>query len=287
MGALAERAYVAQAPMNGCRSAGPHEQQCSAQIRGDYHAHYVIHTNPAKGEQIVAIRGTAAWDDVRADLDTNMVQDPHLLVKVHSGFHKYAQAVFADVVAHSRLDRKYRTYITGHSLGGAAALLVGLYLYVDKVDYQVEGVYTFGQPKVFDNEGTTSWPFFSRRVFRVVDCADVVPIVPTGEAAFDNIFRLSIFGEERLRSYQHMGQSLLLMDRGRFWMPGQIELERDLPDNIKSTLASLVGRRPLDHGIAHYRARLRDLPGELDDSLVVNPDRTFPCSKPSLQSAAN
>ena len=147
-----------------------------------------------------------------------------------------------------------------------------------KVDYDVAGVYTFGQPKVFDNRGTTSWPFFARRVFRVVDCDDVVPIVPTASGKLESVLKVSLFANARLSDYQHMGQSVVLMDNGEFWMPG-IELERSLGANIQDTLVDLLRGQPIDHSISRYRARMGALPKPPLEPDPVDPATAFHCSR--------
>lgn len=243
-----------------------------------YTAAYLIETDDSTHEQIVAIRGTANMDDVLSDLGTTKTRDPELDVAVHSGFQKFTQAIYDDIKKNHRLNPNYKTITTGHSLGGAAALLLGLYLYVDTSEqYQVAGVYTYGQPKVFDNSGTTSWPFFARRVFRVIDCDDVIPILPTNSSKVNSVVKVSFFASDRLDDYQHMGQSLLLMDRGNFWMPGSIELERSLTRNIEGTIANLVEGQPIDHSISQYILRIRPTVGLA--ATPLNPATSFPCSR--------
>ncbi len=155
---------------------------------------YLIETDDAAREQVLAIRGTANLADAVTDLGTSKGWDPNLEVPVHSGFQRFAQTIFDDIEQNHRLNPADHIFVTGHSLGGAAALLVGLYLYVDeKANYDIAGVYTFGQPKVFDNRGTTSWPFFARRVMRVVDCDDVVPIVPTSSGKLESVLKVTLF----------------------------------------------------------------------------------------------
>ncbi len=240
---------------------------------------YLIETDADAREQVLAIRGTANLADAVTDLGTSKGWDPYLEVPVHSGFASFAQTIFEDVERNHRLNPADRIFVTGHSLGGAAALLVGLYLYVDaKVDYDVAGVYTFGQPKVFDNRGTTSWPFFARRVFRVVDCDDVVPIVPTASGKLESVLKVSLFANARLSDYQHMGQSVVLMDNGEFWMPG-IELERSLGANIQDTLVDLLRGQPIDHSISRYRARMGALPKPPLEPDPVDPATAFHCSR--------
>ncbi|KAJ7557290.1 hypothetical protein O6H91_05G120800 [Diphasiastrum complanatum] len=79
-----------------------------------------------------------------------------------------------------------KLYITGHSLGGALACLYPALLFCKKEDQvtdRLDGVYTFGQPRVggkefshFMDEKLCAEP--RSRYFRVVYCSDLVPRVP-------------------------------------------------------------------------------------------------------------
>jgi hypothetical protein len=246
----------------------------------DYHALYLIETDDERREQIVAIRGTSNLADVLTDLGTRKVSDETLGVAVHSGFRRFARAIYQDIARHHRLRQDYRIFTTGHSLGGVGALLLGLYLYLDRdASYEVAGVYTFGQPKVFDNKGATSWPRFAGRVLRVVDCGDPVPILPTGESKIDSLVQLSFFDTARRANYQHLGQSLLLMDDGRFWMPGGVEVERDLTKAVEDAVIETVNGHEIDHGMRAYLARLDRLFAPGAPPIAVNPALSFQCSR--------
>ncbi|KAJ7557289.1 hypothetical protein O6H91_05G120700 [Diphasiastrum complanatum] len=116
-------------------------------------------------------------------------------------------------------NKNARLYITGHSLGGALACLYPALLFckqVDQVTDRIDGVYTFGQPRVGNKE-------FSRfvneklcspdnRYFRVVYCNDMVPRVPFDDPVsqfkhsglcwyFDSFYSGSIISEEPNKNY--------------------------------------------------------------------------------------
>lgn len=272
MACFSSRAYQEK---NG--NSGPSAQQCPpAEFAGfdisppfapswtDAEGHqrptqYLVATNPVTRQQIVAIRGT--WtqtdDDAKTDLMIAKAWDPKLRVMAHSGFLKYAQTVYADLVSRRLLQPGYQVLVTGHSLGGAVALLIGLYLYIDAPDgVRIEGVYTFGQPRVFDNFGTTSWPEFSQRVLRTVDCADPVPTVPTGDDLVNSFFTGTYLGNREGAAYQHLGEQLILLD-GAYWMPGSVDLFRPRKSVVNGTLDELFHHLPTDHDIAQYLARLQ------------------------------
>ena len=210
--------------------------------------------------QVVAVRGTANRGDALIDLGTRRIPDPHLEVGVHEGFSRVAQAIYAQIKERHLLNPAKPVVVTGHSLGGAVALLLGMYLDAKRPDrFTVKAIYTFGQPKVFANDGVTSSPTMNRTILRVVNCGDPVPIVPISQSRLAHLGRFDVGGDNRLTDYQHLGASLILMDGGRFWMPGSVELERDLPGTASNLLADLLGHRQNEHAMNEYVERIASL----------------------------
>jgi triacylglycerol lipase len=69
--------------------------------------------------------------------------------------------------------------VTGHSLGGAIALILTNYIY--KEGYKVERLVTFGQPKVTDDKTNHRYKVANpdyKKITRVVRENDPVPMVP-------------------------------------------------------------------------------------------------------------
>lgn len=82
-----------------------------------------------------------------------------------------------------------KLFITGHSLGGALAVLyAGMLYYFGEyaVADKIAAVYTFGQPRVGDEQfGKFMLERLSvERFFRVVYCNDIVPRLPFDDALF-------------------------------------------------------------------------------------------------------
>jgi hypothetical protein len=142
---------------------------------------------------VLAFRGTQVDDFWSSVLDFSVdahflpVPDPHGDL-VHAGFLAALGEVWAPVETHLRDEqaRKSRPlWITGHSLGAALATLAANRC-CDDPSLRLQGVYTFGSPRVGD-------PGFGARirvpVFRFRNDSDLVPHLPLG-VVFRHVGRL-------------------------------------------------------------------------------------------------
>ena len=84
-----------------------------------------------------------------------------------------ASTIYRDIKP--RLKRVYTTYLTGHSLGGAAAAILGTYLLDDK--YKLGRIFTFGQPKFTNQAGALAYRHLP--LVRVMNQNDVVALWPS------------------------------------------------------------------------------------------------------------
>ncbi|MFT6153886.1 MAG: hypothetical protein ACJA0E_001605 [Bermanella sp.] len=150
--------------------------------------------------QMIAVRGTANLQNVMVNLDVNFVLDKALNIHVHQGFALAAWAVYQDVK--SQLDKNMLVQTTGHSLGGAVAVLLAMYLQKD--GYNVQPFITFGQPKVSNISGVNAFPDLS--LTRVVTPEDIVPLVPP----------LSPLQLTNLDIYWHSGKELILLEKHKY-----------------------------------------------------------------------
>ncbi|KAI3891520.1 hypothetical protein MKX03_029043 [Papaver bracteatum] len=101
-----------------------------------------------------------------------------------------------------RKNEKAKVIVTGHSLGGALAVVFPTVLAFHKEDWmleRIEGIYTFGQPRIGDDKTgefvKEQFRINGIKYFRYVYCNDIVPRVP-----FDNKSLL----------YKHFGTCLYL-----------------------------------------------------------------------------
>jgi hypothetical protein len=237
--------------------------------------------------QVVAVRGTDNRGDAIVDLTTQRVRDDRLLqVEVHGGFQRMAMAILEDLQRNRRLDPARPVIFTGHSLGGAVAVLLGAYMILaEPPEVRVAGIYTFGQPKVFGNDGANLLDTVSARIVRVVTCGDPVPIVPVSQKWMDQFYRGDVGTASRLTDYEHVGRLVLLMPGGHFWTRGTGDIERGLPNLVTRTLADLLAERNYEHGIVLYRERIREV-SDLRTARPFAPEGTDPCDVASQQVAS-
>ena len=132
---------------------------------------------------LVAFRGTEPKQILDWLDDAQIRQAPWGTsgAKVHDGFAKALNAVWGAIgVLPERLQNRGNktVWITGHSLGGGIAELCGARAAME-AGIPVQGVYTFGQPRVGDGSFATAVEnAIGGRIFRHIKHRDVVPRVP-------------------------------------------------------------------------------------------------------------
>ena len=118
---------------------------------------------------ILIFRGTANTKNVWTDADMRMWHDEELDLYLHRGFRDAADIIYKDIK--NKYELEPTVYLTGHSLGGAIAQIIGIWLH--KEGYNVQ-IYTFGSPKV-----TTTFLFNEPNHWRVAVRSDPVPYMPS------------------------------------------------------------------------------------------------------------
>ena len=158
---------------------------------------YIVLTDDSTKSHYVSIRGTANSHNAMQDINFFKDKSERLGIYLHTGFHRTAEIIADDLL--SRLEEDYKVCVTGHSLGGAVAVIVSWYL--DHANFNIGECVTFGQPKVTDSHGIRTMRDKIKHT-RVVNETDVVPLVPPT-------------GTHRHR-YAHSGKLIKLLDDGKF-----------------------------------------------------------------------
>ncbi len=168
----AKRSNAAYDPVADIRKAYPLTTRAVTVQSVD--VRYFIETDMANRTQTISIRGTAEKPNVWEDVETALVPDAVLGIPLHRGFQRDAKAVLADSTPYLRKDFPLR--ITGHSLGGAVAVILAEYY--AKEGYDVERLVTFGQPRVTTRMTQDDLDTLLSITTRVVNDLDVVPMIP-------------------------------------------------------------------------------------------------------------
>ena len=168
---VADAAYRGQAEIENILAAQNYTLTARGELPG-YGVSYLLATSDSMRQQILAVRGTSNVENALVDVAFQLLPNEHTGIKLHQGFALSADYIYEKV--RPRLNRDYRINTTGHSLGGAAALALAMYLDAD--GYDVGKVITFGQPKLTNMSGSRRYAHLD--VTRVVTSKDLVPLMP-------------------------------------------------------------------------------------------------------------
>lgn len=140
---------------------------------------------------ITAFRGTqpAQIRDWLSDVTTPPWPGPARKGFVHYGFGEALESIYPSVLsALTELrDSNQSVWFTGHSLGGALAMLAGCKLHFEAPGLLADGIYTYGQPRTCDRILAAAHDkAFARRMYRFVNNNDIVPHLPP-EPAFHHV----------------------------------------------------------------------------------------------------
>lgn len=131
-------------------SAGQGARDCYDYATGETEhrrreCYYVYYETSPEGNKYedVFVRGTTVWSDVFGNLYFYKVYDEELGMYIHNGFLSKATQTIDDM--QPLLSKEAEITLSGHSLGGAVAAIVGLKL--RRRGFNVTGIYTFGAPK--------------------------------------------------------------------------------------------------------------------------------------------
>jgi hypothetical protein len=136
---------------------------------GDQKDEVAFEVKQENGITIIIIRGTANASNVQSDIDVRLVKDGRLSIYLHKGFRDASLGVMEIIDRDHTIE--HTVYITGHSLGGAVAQIIGMWLH--KRNHNVQ-IFSFGSPKVSSQILSGGQPTH----WRVVRLSDPIPFTP-------------------------------------------------------------------------------------------------------------
>lgn len=212
---------------------------------------------------VLAFRGTEAnsWKDVKTDLRARFYKGEHG-VKVHTGFRDAYRQVSEQVRdAVDNLPDGSTLYITGHSLGGALAVLATRELERDSL----AACYTFGSPRVGDEEFGEA---IRAPIYRVVNAADGVPRVPPSWTTYCIAFLVSFVRpswaealERNFCGYLHQGDMRYLTACDNDVSKLKVIPNLSMPFRVFRLARRVIGRgfsiAGKDHRVSEYQGKLK------------------------------
>jgi len=148
-----------------------HAEYCKAiyDIGGDQKDEVAFEVIQDNGISIIVIRGTANEANVLSDIDVRLVEDVRTGLYLHKGFRDAAISVMQIIDNEHTIE--HTVHVTGHSLGGAVAQIIGMWLHKRGKNVQV---FSYGSPKVSSQVLSSGQPSH----WRVVRLSDPIPMSP-------------------------------------------------------------------------------------------------------------
>lgn len=171
------------------------------------HVVFFIATNHQTKSQVIVIRGTSNIENALIDVALRLKHQKTLGIDLHEGFSLAAKGVLRAI--RSQILPTYAIKVTGHSLGGAVALVLGMHLKVG--GFTNLQVITFGQPRVTNKEGAIR--FAGLDVIRFATEDDLVPLVPPVDMSELDIKTV----------YWHIGKEMLLLDGNKYAVLDEVQ----------------------------------------------------------------
>jgi len=158
-----------------------HAEYCKSiyDLGGDQKDEVAFEVIQDNGISIIVIRGTANEANVLSDIDVRLVKDVRTGIYLHKGFRDASLGVMEIIDRDHTVE--HTVHVTGHSLGGAVAQIIGMWLHTRGKNVQI---FSYGSPKVSSQvlpEGQpTHW--------RVVRRSDPIPFTPPWPYAHTGLF---------------------------------------------------------------------------------------------------
>ncbi len=221
------------------------------------------------GFVVIAFRGTKDFNNWMTDLKATPVSFPWIFDRgpdvgdIHAGFGHALRDAWDKI--RDALDNLIPTpdvapgmtqqptlWLTGHSLGGALAVLAGaaFSMWSDAPIRSVNGIYTFGQPRVGLYKFCGNYDhLLNRRTFRFVNNQDLVPRVPFRGWDYADVGRMIHFtsnGTPRLESWEWTNFLSRTFDSFKEFFDIAGHAQTDVADHAMSGYANLVRTKAAD-----------------------------------------
>jgi hypothetical protein len=162
-----------------------HAEYCKAiyDSGGDQKDEVAFEVKQDNGISIIVIRGTANNANVLSDIDVRLVDDARTGIKLHKGFRDVAVTIMQIIDTSMKTNKgivqgqtltyplEHTVHVTGHSLGGAVAQIIGMWLHKRGKNVQV---FSYGSPKVSSEVLSGGQPTH----WRISNPVDPVPWTP-------------------------------------------------------------------------------------------------------------
>ena len=158
-----------------------HAEYCKAiyDSGGDQKDEVAFEVKQDKGITIIIIRGTANKSNVQSDIDVRLVSDARTGIYLHKGFRDASTTIMQ--ILDESYTIEHTVHVTGHSLGGAVAQIIGMWLHKRGKNVQI---YSYGSPKVSSQVMSGGQPTH----WRVVRLSDPIPFTPPWPYAHTGLF---------------------------------------------------------------------------------------------------
>lgn len=211
---------------------------------------------------IVAFRGSSNIKNWISDFDAAQVGYGKCSgCNVHHGFYTSYMTVSSSVKAQlTTLVSKYRNapiYVTGHSLGGAIAIVAALDIH-STYGNSIK-LYTFGEPRVGNGAFASFVNSQIPDTFRVIHYADIVPHLPPVASNYKHT-NYEVWYTEDMRSYKVCNSEDPSCSDSR--VPNLSTSDHDISNYIK--IVAVAEDKPLTKMIKNLRKALDTLSSAVD-----------------------
>jgi len=152
---------------------------------------------------IIAFRGTVSdnftnwFTDIQVKTESN-----GSFGRVHKGFREALDSIWGEIAGNIPKDEKRNLHLTGHSLGGALALLAGTWFAEEYPENFVKEIITFGQPRIGDKKFRQHFnkSYLNNRVYKFANSNDLITVAPPylrKIMEYVDVGRIGYFNEER------------------------------------------------------------------------------------------